>query len=167
VIPVPHAASRPASSLENERGFALAVAVFALAVIAALVASIFFAGRLEQQSGRSTLYSGQAREAAEAGLAEALASVPSGTLEGIPLGASLDLGTSSVGEGVITQSQVSRLTSRLFLIRAQGKRQDAAGAPLAVRSLGLLVQVEAVAAGPAEEPGRVVRVVDRGWAQLY
>ena len=60
------------SRLSNERGVALAVAVFALVVIGALVAGIFFAGRVEQQSGRNTFYAAQAAEAADAGLGEAI-----------------------------------------------------------------------------------------------
>jgi hypothetical protein len=167
MMAAPCAVYRPTVDRKGERGFALAVAVFALAIIAALVASIFFAGRLEQQSGRSSVYAGQAREAAEAGLAEALGSIPSATLEVLPLGASLDLGTASVVGGVITRTQVTRLTSRLFLIRAQGERQSTEGAALATRSLGLLVQVEAAAAAPAGEPGGLVRVAERGWVQLY
>ena len=43
-----------ARRLSDERGIALAVAVFALVVIGALVAGTFYAGRLEQQTGRNT-----------------------------------------------------------------------------------------------------------------
>ena len=51
-----------ASRVSNERGMALAVAIFALVVIGALVAGTFFAGRLEQQSGQNTFYASQAAE---------------------------------------------------------------------------------------------------------
>ena len=43
------------SRVSNERGIALAVAVFALVVIGALVAGAFFAGRLEQQTGQNSM----------------------------------------------------------------------------------------------------------------
>ena len=60
------------SRISNERGMALAVAIFALVVIGALVAGTFFAGRLEQSSGQATVYASQAAEAAEAGLIDAV-----------------------------------------------------------------------------------------------
>ena len=60
------------SRVSNERGMALAVAIFALVVIGALVAGTFFAGRLEQSSGQATVYASQAAEAAEAGLTDAI-----------------------------------------------------------------------------------------------
>ena len=61
-----------ASRVSSERGIALAVAVFALVVIGALVAGTFFAGRLEQQTGQNTMFATQAGEAAEAGLSDAI-----------------------------------------------------------------------------------------------
>ena len=56
------------SRLTDERGMALAVAIFALIVIGALVAGAFFAGHLEQRTGRNTLYAAQAADAAEIGV---------------------------------------------------------------------------------------------------
>ena len=53
----------------SERGMALALAIFALVVVGALVAGAFLAGHLEQRTGRGTLYSAQAADAAEAGAA--------------------------------------------------------------------------------------------------
>ena len=55
--------------LTDRRGMALAVAIFALVVVGALVAGAFFAGHLEQRTGRNTVYAAQATDAAEAGLA--------------------------------------------------------------------------------------------------
>ena len=78
----------------SERGIALAIAVFALAVIGALVGGIFFLGRLEQQSGRNAIFTVQAGEVAEAGLSDAVATVAAATLEGLPVGgAPVDIGT--------------------------------------------------------------------------
>jgi type II secretory pathway component PulK len=59
----------------DERGIALLIALVALGVIGALVGGIFFAARLEQQSGQNALYAVQAGEAAEAGLSEAVATL--------------------------------------------------------------------------------------------
>ena len=53
--------------LTDERGMALAVAIFALVVIGALVAGAFYAGNLEQRTGRNSVYAAEAAQAAESG----------------------------------------------------------------------------------------------------
>jgi hypothetical protein len=150
----------------DERGLALVIAVFALAVIGALVGGTFFTGRLEQQSGQNTLFAVQAAEAAEAGLSDAMATLAAATLEALPIGGvPLDLGTLALPAGVSASRQVTRLTDSLFLLRARGIRQ-VAGTTLAVRSLGLLVRLGAPVDGVADS-GEVARLSERGWVQLY
>lgn len=144
---------------------ALVMAIFALAVIGALVGGTFFIGRLEQQSGRNVLFAAQAGEAAEAGLNEALATVEAASLERLPVDGMLDLGILTVPGGAVSR-EVSRLTSGLFLVRARGVTQGAAGTTLAARSLGLLVQLSP-AADSGAAAGGVVRLSQRGWVQLY
>src|SRR2546425_5976324 len=56
--------------LSNERGMALAVAIFALVVVGALVAGAFFAGTQEQRVGENSRRVTQSFGAAEAGLNE-------------------------------------------------------------------------------------------------
>lgn len=150
---------------------ALLAAMFALAVIGALVAGGFFAGRLEQQSGQNVFYAAQAREAAEAGLVRGLAEAEAGALQELPAtGTVLDLGVAPVGDGVTVRTSVVRLTSRLFLLQAQGTRHNAVGGALATRTLGLLVEVPAAVAPPAPETGdsgSVTRVGERGWLQVH
>ncbi len=58
--------------LSNERGMALAVAIFALVVVGALVAGAFFAGTQEQRVGENTRRLTQSFGAAETGLNEAI-----------------------------------------------------------------------------------------------
>ena len=53
--------------LSNERGMALAVAIFALVVVGALVAGAFFAGTQEQRVGENSRRVTQSFGAAEAG----------------------------------------------------------------------------------------------------
>lgn len=121
---------------------ALAVALFALVIIGTLVAGTFFSGRLEQQSGQNTLFSGQASEAAEAGVTEALANTDPTALEAMVVGGpALDLGTVTLGGRVSVSRQVSRLTSTVFLIRALGSKSDAGGRPLATRALGSMAHL--------------------------
>lgn len=146
--------------IAKERGFALVGAVFALAIIGAIVTGYFFAARLEQQSGRNAFYVAQVVQATEAGLSEAMTTMQSATLETMAIGgAPLDLGTIAVGSGLEVRRRLSRLTSSLFLVRVEGVRQDADGSALAMRVVGALVRL----ASPA---GPVVRLTERGWLQL-
>ncbi len=155
------------AGLSDERGIALAVALFVLAVIGALVGGTFFAGRLELQSGQNALFAVQAGEVAEGALSDAVATVDAGTLERLAIGgAPLDIGTLTLAGGVSAGRQVTRLTGSLFLIRVRGIRHDAAGTILAVRSLGLLVRLAAPPdSGAVSE--RVARLGQRAWVQLY
>lgn len=150
----------------DERGIALPLALFVLIVVGALVAASFFAARLEQQSGRNTLFAAQAREAAEAGLSQALATLDAPTLEAIAFGdPPLSLDPVNLNNGVDAGGDVRRLTGALFLVRVQGWRRSAGGVVLATRSLGALVQL-APAAG-AVSGGLELRLVERGWFSLY
>ncbi len=129
----------------DERGIALAVAVFALVVIAALVAGTFFAGRLEQQTGMNTFFAAQAAEAAEAGLNDAIATQTAGAMVALPIDPAFktDLGTyAMVGNNKVASVRtISRLTDNLFLLRSSASRVDAGGGQLAARTLGQLIRL--------------------------
>ena len=132
--------------LSDERGIALAVAVFALVVIGALVAGTYFAGRIEQQTGRNTMYAAQAAEAAEAGLGDAIAGQTSTTLLAFQTDAdsTASLGSYTVGaaaDSVTATRSVRWLADNLFLFRSDGRRSSANGTQLASRSLGQLVRL--------------------------
>ena len=132
------------SRVSNERGMALAVAIFALVVIGALVAGAFFAGRLEQSSGQATVYAGQAAEAGEAGLSDAISGLNATTLGAMAIGAApTSLGTLTMtgATGVSSTRSVRRLTNSLFLVEALGTRWNGAGATLADRRLGTLIRL--------------------------
>lgn len=149
----------------DERGMALAAAIFALVIVGALVAANFFAGLLEQQSGQNSLFARQAAEGAEAALQEALADVLPSALVSLPVGgAPLDLGAGAVGPGVRVERQITRLTRALFLVRVRSTRHNAAGGALAVRALGSLVRL---IPNPAGGSPAVMPFGQRGWVQLY
>jgi hypothetical protein len=151
----------------DERGIALLFALVALGVIGALVGGIFFAARLEQQSGQNALYAVQAGEAAEAGLSEAVATLDPAALQSLPVGGTgLDLGTLTLPGGASASRQARRLTQHLFLIRARGIREGAAGDVLAARSVGLLVRLRATPEGGGAPEG-IARLGERGWVQIY
>jgi hypothetical protein len=134
-----------ARRVTDERGIALAVAVFALVVIGALVAGTFYAGRLEQQSGRNTIMAAQAAEAAEAGLGAAVADQTATALLDMPidadLGGGIDLGTYTVSAQASASRRINRLTENIFLVRSLGTRNNAGGGQLAARTIGQLIRL--------------------------
>lgn len=132
------------SRVSNERGMALAVAIFALVVIGALVAGTFFAGRIEQSSGQATVFAGQATEAAEAGMIDAIAGLNATTLGAMAVGGTSTLTPLTVGttnDRVSATRSVRRLSSSLFLVEALGTRSNGAGASLSDRRLGTLIRL--------------------------
>jgi hypothetical protein len=127
--------------LSDERGIALAVAIFALVVIGALVAGTFFAGRLEQQTGENTFYANQATEAAQAALTQTVQTTTSSALLAIGQGKSSTGTTVSLGGRVSATPTIKQLTSSIWLVTAVGQKTDAAGHQLAARSLGQLIRL--------------------------
>ncbi len=112
-----------ASPVANERGMALAVAIFALVVIGALVAGTFYAGRLEQQTGQNGFYAVQASEAAQGAMTQYVQSYNGATLTALPIGGATTQGSQvSIGDGVATPS-ITRLTSNVWLVSAVGSRK--------------------------------------------
>jgi hypothetical protein len=134
------------SRLHDERGMALAVAIFALVVIGALVAGAFFAANQEQRTARSSLYASAAADAAEAGTTEVMADWDQFNLNSIAVGDSLVLPTTSLAGRASYASTVNRLNDELFLIRSLGTRTDLGGNVLAQRSVGLLARLSYVTA---------------------
>ena len=155
---------RRASRLASERGIALVVALFALIVMSALVSAGFVVGRLEQESGRNTLFAHQAAEAAEAGLTDALIAVSSAGGVLPPVGSTSDWDSLNFSVGFRVERQLSRLTGTLLLIRSTGTRLDADGGALAVRSVGRLLRLAPDSLGG---PPGILPLEQRGWAQLY
>jgi hypothetical protein len=123
----------------DERGMALAIALFAIVVIGALVAGTAFAGQLEMGGGRSALATSQAAEQAETGLADAFENWSTSWN-------SMAAGTSSAGPTTTTglnrrSYQVTRLGGVLAYVQATGERLSAGGDILASRELGMLARI--------------------------
>jgi hypothetical protein len=153
----------------DQRGVALPTAIVALVIIGALIGANFLTGRLEHQSGRNIMFAAQAREVAEAGIADGLAGADPARLETLALGDSpLDLGPLALSSGLVATRTISRLTSSLFLLRSIGVRVGPAGDPLATRSIGLIVRVLPVVPDSVGAPQtRLVPIAERAWVQLY
>lgn len=137
----------PLPNLRNERGIALVLTLFGIIVIGALVGGAFFVGRVEQITGRNGLWSAQALEAAEAGLAHAHTNLDAITYGAIPVWTpaapvELALPTRLIPgmPGLAFTDTVRRLNQTLFLIRSTGTRQGG-GRALASQQVGSLVRL--------------------------
>ena len=121
----------------NERGIALAIAIFALVVIGGLVAGAMFVATQEQRVGRSTLRQRAAFDAAEAGVQEA-------ALNWDPGYDSLQTGGRVAARGAAPDARgwyersIQRLGRTVFLVRADGFDRDS----MARSRVGLLLKLE-------------------------
>jgi hypothetical protein len=107
------------------RGVALVAVLFVLLALAALVAALFFAALQEHRIGRNTAAARRAFDAAEAGLAAALARWAGGGLGLLDSGRLASLSGALPG-GTGEYSVVARrLSTRLFLIRSEGWERTA------------------------------------------
>jgi len=71
--------------IRNERGMALAIAIFALVIVGALVAGAFFAGTQEQRVAENSKRLQQSFGAAEMGLNEVIRNWKPQTLNKMPI----------------------------------------------------------------------------------
>jgi hypothetical protein len=155
------------ASRTSERGMALALAIFALVVVGALVATAFVAGHLEQRTGRSTLYAAQAADAAEAGAAQTLAEWDVLGLNSVGVGASVTMPRVTIGGRSAYTPTVSRLNDQLFLIRSLGTRTDANGGTLARRTVGMVARLASLGTGPEAALTVVAPVVTSSAASIH
>lgn len=132
----------------GERGMALALAIFALVVVGALVAAAFVAGHLEQRTGRGTLYAAQAADAAEAGAAQTLADWDALGLNALAPGATIALPQVALAGRSVYKPTVSRLNDQLFLVRSLGSRGNAGGGTLARRTIAIVARLSSLGGGP-------------------
>jgi hypothetical protein len=127
---------------------ALAVAIFALVVIGALVAGAFYASTLEQRTGRNSMFAAEAAQAAETGPMAVLANWDAYALNNTQNGWTTPLGTSNMNNRTDLKYTVSatRLNDELFLLTSLGSRVDGAGSELARSSVATLARLSFVKA---------------------
>lgn len=123
----------------DRRGIALPTALFALVVIGALVAGVFFTARVEVKSGENTMSGARATEAAQAGLMMGYPNV-------LALASGLSNGGSAAGTktqigstGSYYQDSVTQLNRFMFLLRSYGT-YEVNGNVVAARTLAMLVK---------------------------
>ncbi|HEX6644498.1 MAG TPA: hypothetical protein VF037_07470 [Gemmatimonadales bacterium] len=130
-----------APRLSDERGIALAMAVFALVIIGVLVAGAFFSGRLEQRGGSNSVMATEAFEAAEGGLAYTINDGwQTSTFNALAVGASSVRPPVGIGTNAQATPTVTKLNSAVYLVRSEGQRL-VGGNIVARRLLGTLVRV--------------------------
>ncbi len=128
------------TSLRNERGIALAVAIFALVVVGALVTGAFFVGMQEQRVGRNTITYQQAFSAAEEGAQRQVANWDANNANLIATGDSLMFAGTVGSNGGWYRGSVRRMNNRLFLVRSEGFSRDSASR----QQVGLLLRLRPI-----------------------
>ena len=116
--------TRPLRVTQNERGIALAVSIFALVVIGALVSGSFFFGMQEQRVGRNSVRLQQAFAAAEEGAAVQLATWQRRVMNNIAIGDSIAFTGTVAANGGWYRGSTKRLNERLYLVRSEGFSRD-------------------------------------------
>jgi hypothetical protein len=126
--------------VRDERGIALAVAIFALVVIGALVSGSFFFGMQEQRVGRNSIRMQQAFAAAEEGAALQVATWQRTVMNYLAVGDSVPFSGTVAANGGWYRGIVQRLNQEMFLIRSEGFSRDSASR----QQLGLLVRLRPI-----------------------
>jgi hypothetical protein len=132
--------------LTNERGMALAVAIFALVVIGALVAGAFYASTLEQRTGRNSIYAAEAAQAAETGPMTVLGNWNQYVNNNMQVGQAGATTTAYMTGRTDLKYQVTptRLNNNIFLLTSLGTRVDKSGNELARSSVATLARLSFV-----------------------
>ncbi len=124
----------PARPTGGERGFALAVSIFALTIIAALITGVFFAARQEMKIGENSLTAQRAFHAADAGINDAIANWKVLEWNFLFNGDSAAfVGALPSGTGTWT-GVIRRLSEQMFFVRVTGTD----GAKQSTRTIGAL-----------------------------
>jgi hypothetical protein len=140
--------------MDNERGFALAVAIFALVVVGALVAGGFYIGLQEQRMGRNAIGNQQAFHAAEAGIEVELSNWNSITYNALANG---DVSTFTrwlPDSSGWYRGRVRRMSKYIYFLETEGFSRDSASRA----HLGMLTRLrplEIEIGGAVETQGQI------------
>ena len=142
------AVSERATLRGDERGIALAIVLFGLVIMGAVLSGSYLAVRLDRTSSSYTTYTGEANGAAEAGLAAAYANWDPLVQNVMPIydgtpDTEYGIGLTQVGTNpmVLFADSIRRLNQELFLVRSYGVRRDAGGNTLSRLGLAQLFRI--------------------------
>jgi len=121
--------------VDNESGIALAIAIYALVVVGAMVSGAFFLGMQEQRVGRNSLHAQQAFMAAEGGAQDYMANWDTSATH-LAVGDSLTFSGWLPDNVGWYRGSVLRINGPLFLVRSEGFSRDS----LARQQVGALVR---------------------------
>ncbi len=124
-------------SRPGERGFALAVSIFALVIIAALITGVFFAARQEMKIGENSMSAQRAFSAADAGVNSAIANWNITAWNSLATNATASFsGALPSGTGSWTGT-IKRLSPQIFFLQVTGTDKN----NLSSRTLGELARL--------------------------
>lgn len=129
--------TRSLQTVEKERGIALAVAIFALVIVGALVAGSFFFGMQERRVGRNSIRLQQAFAAAEEGANLQVANWDPRVYNYIAVGDTVPFDGTIIAGGGWYRGSVRRLNNALYLVRSEGFSPDS----MSRQQVGLLVRL--------------------------
>lgn len=135
-----------------DRGIALPLALFVIAVLGAVIATTLWAAHMEARAGRQSLQALKARAAADLAWPDVLQRADSLTLSTIAPGDSMTLGWRTGTGGVRVRVVLHRLGPEFFLIESLGMVGSRPAAPQASFRVQVLarshVSVDAVTGQP-------------------
>ena len=118
----------------GERGFALAVSIFALVIIAALITGVFFAARQEMKIGENSVTAQRAFNAADAGINDAIANWKINAWNSLANNASASFSGALPGGTGTWTGTIKRLNPQIFFVQVTGTDKN----NLSTRTLGAL-----------------------------
>ncbi len=148
--------------MRKRQGFALAVALMALVVIAVLVTGALFATSQETHVSEAELLETRASGYAERAALNELASWKAELCDSLPVGGVIRE-TPAADPPFESSVYVTRLDSAVFLIVGEGSIASQNGVARVRRRVGVLVRTER----DAQNNERVRRVSEQAWAALY
>ncbi|HET8624765.1 MAG TPA: PilX N-terminal domain-containing pilus assembly protein [Gemmatimonadales bacterium] len=122
------------TTVRNERGIALVIAMVALVVIGAIVAGTTYISLIEQRTSTNTTVSSQAFQAAEAGVQEAIVNWDIGW-NTMAVGGQTALTRVNTYGGSYSDRTLSKLNDNLFLVVSRGTQGNATQSLAAVLRL--------------------------------
>lgn len=132
----------------DERGMALALVIFALVIVGALVAGGFVVSRLDHGSATNSAFAAEAQGAAEAGLAVTAANWDPAVQGTLPVwtgpgGVEWSSGVQTIGGNplLVRIDSVRRMNGQLFLVRSTGQRRGPGGRVLASLTVGQIFRL--------------------------